>query len=74
VPKKDAGVACNFSSDCKQPLVCLEDSKKCGTEKASNLPLIIGLSVGGGVVLLLIIIGVVFKMNSSKSSSTGTSS
>ena len=73
VPKKDAGVACNFSSDCKQPLVCLEDSKKCGTEKASNLPLIIGLSVGG-VVFLLIIIGFVFKMKSSSSSSTGTSS
>ena len=63
---------CAITSECESGLKCI--LKKCGIEEPTsfNLPLIIGLSVGG-LVLLLIIAGVLFKMKSSNSSSTATS-
>ena len=72
--KKVNGSVCVNQGDCDSG-ICTE--KKCvakppADEPKSNLPLIIGLSVGG-LVLLLIIAGVLFKMKSSNSSSTTTS-
>ena len=67
VSKKDVGDICKINSDCKDTLVCDTYTYKCATkpdEPKSNLPLIIGLSVGG-LFLLLIIFGVWFKMKSS---------
>ena len=75
VDKLNAGDICKTTADCKDPLVC--DTYKCATKPVDepkstfNLPLIIGLSVGG-FILLLIIAGVLFNMKSSNSSSTGT--
>ena len=72
--KSADGQPCTGNTDCTSSYCNTE--KKCATkpvdEPKSNLPLIIGLSVGG-LVLLLIIAGVLFKMKSSSSSSTGTS-
>ena len=72
--KLDNEDPCEGDDDCTS-LYCSPETKKCAIkpEPKSNLPLIIGLSVGGGLVLLLIIAAVLFKMTSSSSSSTGTS-
>jgi hypothetical protein len=72
--QKADGSECVNQGECESG-ICTE--KKCvakppADEPKSNLPLIIGLSVGG-FILLLIIAGVLFKMKSSNSSSTGTS-
>ena len=68
VNKLNAGDICKITADCKDPLVCDTTTYKCATkpiDEPSNLPLIIGLSIGG-LVLLLIIVGVWFKMKSPK--------